>query len=122
MPRDTTPKAISSKAERQALELLRARAAGIGEAAVLRHRVDELTAELTAVTDEYAAVLAKLRENGWSDAELKQLGLTEVTAGGQPAGRRRQTRVAAVPAPRDSEPTPSATPHLEQHPEHTALS
>ena len=101
-----TPKAIQNAAERAALDLLRQRAAGIGEAAVLRHRLTELTDVLAAVSDEYAIALRKLRENGWSSDELRQLGLTETpTTNRAPA--RRPAR-AAAPAPRQ-EPAP-ATP------------
>lgn len=102
-----TPKAIQNAAERAALDLLRQRATGIGEAAVLRHRLTELTDELAAVSDEYAIALRKLRENGWSGDELRQLGLTESpTTNRSPA--RRPARTAA-PAPRqESAPTPVA--------------
>ncbi len=113
-----SPKNISAKAERAALQLLSNRAAGIGEAAVLRHRMDELIEQIDSVGEQYATALTKLRDNGWSNDELRQLGLTDAPAPSAP-GRRRPAR--PVPAPRtpedssptatDGSPTPSnATP------------
>lgn len=107
MPRETTPKAIAAKAERQAIQLLTSRAEGIGDAAVLRHRIDQLAEEFNVVADQYATVLTKLRDNGWTDDELAKLGLTEVPTAGQNTGRRRPGRQATAPAPRSPEPAPT---------------
>jgi hypothetical protein len=96
-----TPKAIQAKAERAALQLLSSRAAGIGEAAVLRHRLDAVIEELGQVNEQYATALAKLRDNGWSNDELHQLGLTEPLAANTRPGRRTPARPA--PAPRTPE-------------------
>jgi hypothetical protein len=102
-----SPKNIHSKAERAALQLLSNRDAGIGEAAVLRHRIDELIEQLDSVGEQYATALAKLRDNGWSNDELRQLGLTEAPAPSA-NGRRRPAR--PVPAPRTPEDaSPTAT-------------
>lgn len=102
-----SPKNISTKAERAALALLSNRAAGIGEAAVLRHRIDDLIEQLDTVGDQYATALTKLRDNGWSNDELRQLGLTDAPAPST-TGRRRPAR--PVPAPRTPEDaSPSAT-------------
>lgn len=120
MPRETTPKAIAAQAERQAVELLRARATGIGEAAVLRHRIDEIAAEFQVVRDQYDTALTKLREGGWKDDELGKLGLTEVPTAGQTTGRRRPPRQATAPGPRNPEQTPPAGPDTDQHPTPTA--
>jgi hypothetical protein len=95
-----TPKAIHAKAERAALQLLSSRAAGIGEAAVLRHRLDAVIEELSQVNEEYTTALTKLRDNGWSTDELTQLGLTEPLAANTRPGRRTPTR--PTPAPRTS--------------------
>jgi hypothetical protein len=109
MPRDTTPKSIAAKAERDAIELLRARTEGIGEASVLRHRLDQLADELSGVAEQYAAALAKLRNNGWTDDELTKLGLTDVPTGHN-GGRRRPARQYGVPTPRIAGPASPARP------------
>ena len=100
-----SPKSISAKAERAAVQLLTNRAAGIGEAAVLRHRIDDLIEQLDSAGEQYATMLTKLRDNGWSNDELRQLGLTEAPAPST-ISRRRPARPAPAPrTPEDVSPT-----------------
>jgi hypothetical protein len=104
-----TPKSIHARAERAALQLLSSRAAGIGEAAVLRHRLDAVVKELDSVNEQYATALAKLRDNGWSNDELHQLGLTEpLAATGRPSRRTPPRPVPAPRTPEDISPTSAA--------------
>ncbi|MFC4066715.1 hypothetical protein [Actinoplanes subglobosus] len=104
-----SPKTIHARAERAALELLSSRAAGIGEAAVLKHRLDVALRELDNINEQYVTALARLRDNGWSTDELHQLGLTEPLAATARAARRTPARPAPTPhTPEDVSRTAAA--------------
>lgn len=99
-----TPKTIKSDGERAALDLLRARAALIGDAKVAQHERDQAAEELTRRRDRYGDAYQAARNGGWTVDELAALGLVAPPTGD--TGRRR--RSSAPPA--DEGPVDSAQP------------
>jgi hypothetical protein len=107
VPRESA-KRIQTDAQRAALDLLRQRTEGIGDAAPPGHRLTEQQAESTDTIAEYTATIRKLRDSGWTLDELNHLGLPDLTTSPK---NRRTTRAATTTAirPAVSEPaTPSA--------------
>lgn len=100
-------KNVHSNAERAALRLLSSRAAGIGDAAVLRHRLDDLLEQVDSVSEQYATALTTLRDNAWSSEELRQLGLTDPPAPSG-TGRRRPARPTLSPRTAPAAAPPAA--------------
>ncbi|MDO5865217.1 MULTISPECIES: hypothetical protein [Paenarthrobacter] len=75
--------------QNQARKLLRHRIASVTELAKARPRRDQLSEQVKEAERENKRAHARARRDGWSEEELKKLGLDET------GGVRRRTRRAA---------------------------
>lgn len=82
-------RALRGEAERSAMEMLKSRAAMIGEASVARQRRDDLAEQHATAAAEYATTYDKARAAGWSVDELSKLGLPDPGATADSTRRRR---------------------------------
>ncbi|MGC9670991.1 hypothetical protein ACNTMW_31140 [Planosporangium sp. 12N6] len=105
--------AARRSAERAATEMLRARAALVGDAAVARDERDRLRALADAADAEYAARYQAALAGGWSPDELNRLNLDAPDAEGN-GGRRRRSR--GTPTPDSPADTPASTGSTEPAP------
>src|SRR4051794_32245924 len=92
MPQNVDPRAI----EHAARELLDARITAVRELATAQSTVDQARDALATAEANHANVYANATRAGWSDAELKQMGLASPTR--RPPGRPRKARGAGAAA------------------------
>ena len=75
----------------QARKLLDSRIESVTELVIARKRVDELREQLATAEREDRKAYIRATKDGWSEDELKKLGLENAAA-----GRRRSTRKSAA--------------------------
>lgn len=81
----------------QARKLLDSRIESVTELVVARKRVEELRQQLADAEREDKKAYVRATKDGWSEDELKKLGLENGAA-----GRRRQTRRSTTASASDS--------------------
>src|SRR4051812_48362458 len=81
--------------EHTARQLLDARITAVRELAKAQVAVDDVRDALAAAETTHTTVYAAATRAGWSDTELKQIGLT--TPARRSAGRPRRARSSAAP-------------------------
>ncbi|MFY1599857.1 hypothetical protein [Micromonospora sp. WMMD737] len=90
---EQSAKAVRSETEKAALQLLRERAALVGEAATARHDRDRLVDALREANARYAARYTDAVAGGWTDDDLAKLGL-DAPESSTTTRRRRPPRQA----------------------------
>ncbi|MEU7935257.1 hypothetical protein [Micromonospora echinofusca] len=93
---EQSAKAVRTETEKAALQLLRERAALVGEAATARHDRDQLADALREANTRYATRYADALAGGWSAEELAKLGLDAPESSS--TSRRRRAPRQAQPA------------------------
>lgn len=83
--------------ENQARQLLNSRIASVRELVKARERVTDLQAQLGEAEREDKRAYVRAIKDGWSEDELKKLGLDNAAA-----GRRRTTRKMTPPSDSDN--------------------
>src|SRR4051794_5744984 len=98
--------------EHTARQLLNARISAVRELAKAQVAVDHARDALAAAETDHASVYAAATRAGWSDTELKHIGLTAParrTAGRPRAGTSRDSASLAAGTPGNGDPRASAS-------------
>ncbi|MER6757630.1 hypothetical protein ABT235_25990 [Micromonospora echinofusca] len=103
---EQSAKAVRTETEKAALQLLRERAALVGEAATARHDRDQLVDALREANARYATRYADALAGGWTADELAKLGL-DAPESSTTTRRRRPPRQAQ---PTQGQPDELVTP------------